>query len=152
MSNEMTITSNEQGYTLSEMLLVLSIFMLIVSISVGFLPGFSKSMEKQLFMDQMLDDLHYIQHYAMTHNMKTIFSIDTKNKKYYGFTDFKEKILVQRSIPNDIKIDKGSMNLEITFYQEGVPKMSGTWLIRTENSVNKFTIYLGSGRMKIEKL
>lgn len=152
MNNEMTITSNEQGYTLSEMLLVLSIFMLIVSLSVGFLPGFSKSMENQLFMDQMMDDLHYVQHYAMTHNMKTIFSIDLKNKEYYGSTDYKKKRLVQRSIPNDIKIEKGSMNLEITFYQKGSPNLSGTWLIRTKNSVNTLTIYLGSGRMKIEKL
>ena len=43
MNNEMTITSDEQGYTLSEMLLVLSIFMLIVSLSVGFLQAFQKA-------------------------------------------------------------------------------------------------------------
>ncbi|MGE8078104.1 competence type IV pilus minor pilin ComGD [Peribacillus loiseleuriae] len=152
MNSENTIPSDEQGFTLSEMLLVLSIFMLIVSLSLGFLPSFSKSMENRLFMNQMMDDLHYVQHYAMTHNMKTTFSIDLKNKEYYGSTDYKQKKLVKRSIPSDIKIEKGSMNLEISFYQKGSPNLSGTWIIRTKSSVNTLTIYLGSGRMKIEKL
>jgi competence protein ComGD len=142
---------NQRGFTLLEMLLVLTIFMMIVSLSFGMYPTFIKKLDTRLFLEQFSDDLYYSQQYAITQQTNIYFAIDVPGRSYYSYS-YSDGRILQRSIPDDVKFEKLTLDLFLTFTSSGNVSSSGSWQIRADQSLYKVTVYLGAGRFKIEKL
>lgn len=142
---------NQRGFTLLEMLLVLSIFMMIVSLSFGIYPTFIKNVDTRLFLEQFSDDLYYSQQYAITQQKNIYFAIDVPGRSYYSYS-YSDGRILQRSIPEDVKFERLTLDLVLTFTSTGNVSSSGSWQIRADQNLYKFTVYLGAGRFKIEKL
>ncbi|CAH0345721.1 competence type IV pilus minor pilin ComGD [Bacillus sp. CECT 9360] len=143
------------GFTLIEMLVVLTIFLLIFSLASSLFPHFMKNQETEQFLRQLSDDIHYAQAYAISHQEFTEVVIDQKpgttGETYHVRNAMKGK-LYERKIPKDLVISSGSMNLKITFTPNGNIATVGTWFIESPLHSYKITFNIGKGRFRIEKL
>lgn len=141
--------ANNKGYTLIEILLVLSIFMLVVTLSLNLYPTYIKKMETRQFIKQFEADVYYIQAYAMSHERS--MSILMYKETYLVYVDGTKQLL-QRTIPRDIQFKKGTMDLKVMFTSRGTAVTSGVFYIQTEQERYKVSVSVGKGRLKIEEV
>ncbi|MDM5211714.1 competence type IV pilus minor pilin ComGD [Peribacillus sp. RS7] len=139
------------GYTLSETLIVLVIFVLLISISPNLYPSFTKGMENRLFISRFHEDLFHAQQYAISHESLIYLQIDN-NKKVYTILSYKEGIVLERSIPKDIQFLNGTLGFSFHFNQFGNASKAGTMIIDTSKGQYKLVLNIGKGRFRIEKL
>ncbi|WP_409301656.1 competence type IV pilus minor pilin ComGD [Peribacillus sp. SCS-155] len=145
----------ESGFTLSEMLIVLAAFLIIVSVSANLFPRFVLKLEIRHFIQQLGDDLYYAEQYAISHEQ--YISILIKNNvqpshSSYQLISADGTQISSREIPDGILIEKGTAALRIFITNTGSFTSSGTWYVRKGSDVYKVTFYLGKGRFKIEEV
>jgi len=145
------IRHSNGGYTLSETLIVLVIFVLLISIGSNLYPSFTKGMENRLFLSQFHEDLFYAQQYAISHESLIYLHIDN-TKKVYTVSSYKEGIVLERSIPKDIQFLSGTLGFSFHFNQYGNASKAGTIMIDTSKGKYKLVLNIGKGRFRIEKL
>ncbi|MGE7759276.1 competence type IV pilus minor pilin ComGD [Peribacillus sp. NPDC097895] len=139
------------GYTLTETLIVLFIFVLLISLSPNLYPSFTKGMENRLFLSQLKDDLFYAQQYAISHESLVYLHFDNTNK-IYTVSSFYDGIVLERKIPKDIHFLSGTLGFSFHFNQYGNASKAGTLTIDTSKGNYKFVLNIGKGRFRIEKL
>ncbi|MDP1419354.1 competence type IV pilus minor pilin ComGD [Peribacillus simplex] len=147
----MNIRHCNGGYTLSETLIVLVIFVLLISIGLNLYPSFTKGMENRLFLSQFHEDLFYAQQYAISHESLIYLHIDN-TKKIYTVSSYKEGIVLERSIPEDIQFLSGTLGFSFHFNQYGNASKAGTIMIDTPKGKYKLVLNIGKGRFRVEKL
>ncbi|HAQ06115.1 MAG TPA: competence protein ComG [Bacillus bacterium] len=138
------------GFTLIEMLVVLSAFF-ILSFSTAFLfTPQSSLLEKNLFFSQLKSDLLYAQQYAMSHQQKVTVHIMPENNYYYiRGTDYTEAYLIKRYYPKGIKVTKGSMKLLFNYMPDGNIDSFGSTNITIGRKTYKMMILIGKGRFYV---
>ena len=139
------------GYTLSETLIVLVIFVLLSGIGLNLYPSFIKGMENKLFLSQLKEDIFYAQQYAISHESLIYLHMDNTNR-IYTVTSYKEGVVLERSIPKDIQFLSGTLGLTFHFNQYGNASKAGTMMIDTTREKYKLVLNIGKGRFRIEKL
>lgn len=139
------------GFTLIETLVVLTIFLIILSLASSLFPNFMKNQETEQFLRQLSDDIHYAQAYAISHQQYIDVVIGASGETYVSKGVWIGK-LYERKIPKDIVFRQGSMNLKITFASNGNITSAGTWFIDSQLHTYKITFNIGKGRFRIEKL
>src|SRR6476620_9871565 len=143
------LTSNSKGYTLIEILIVLTIFMLLVSLSLNLYPKYIEKMEMKQFIQQFEEDLYYTQQYAMSHEIPMLVFLTDHS---YNISSSMEGVLIQHVNPKNITFLKETLGFKINFNNEGSPFTSGVVYIQSKQERYKVTIYIGKGRIKIEKV
>ncbi|PLT34725.1 competence type IV pilus minor pilin ComGD [Bacillus sp. V5-8f] len=144
-----------QGFTLSEILIVLAIFILLFSLASGLFPYFMKKQNNELFLRLLSDDIHYAQNYAISHQQYVEVYIIVPPKGTggtYYIRNVSKGILLEREIPETIKFVPGTMDLRIFFSSNGNITSSGVWRVKTSSGDYKMTFNIGKGRFRIEKL
>lgn len=145
----------EEGFTLTEILVVLSVFILMFSLSSSLFPNFLKNQETEGFFRQLSDDIYFAQSYAISHQQYIEVTIQhppgESGGKYYINHVLQAKLL-ERNIPKDIKFIRGTMDLRILFAPNGNITSSGVWNVNTSTGRYKMTFNIGKGRFRIEKL
>ncbi|MDQ0218333.1 type II secretion system protein [Peribacillus cavernae] len=149
------VSESNRGFTLTETLVVLTIFLLLFSLASGLFPHFLKSQEIDQFLRQFSDDVYFAQSYAISHQQYIEVVIDQypgrSGEKYHVANVMKGKLL-ERNIPKDVTFTRGSMNLRILFAPNGNISTAGVWNVKTSSSSYKMTFNIGKGRFRIEKL
>ena len=140
---------NNKGFTLIEMLIVLSIFMVLASLSLNLYPKYVQKMETTRFVRQFEEDLYYAQSYAISHEMNISVNLNNYN---YTISSNLNGVILQRMNPPNTTFKKGTNGLKIFFNDAGSPITSGVVYIQTDQERYKVTIYIGKGRIKIEKV
>ncbi|WMX58397.1 competence type IV pilus minor pilin ComGD [Peribacillus sp. R9-11] len=138
------------GYTLSETLIVLVIFVLLSGIGLNLYPSFIKGMENKIFISQLKEDIFYAQQYAISHESLIYLHMDNTNR-IYTVTSYKEGVVLERSIPKDIQFLSGTLGLTFHFNQYGNASKAGTMMIDTTKGKYKLILNIGKGRFRIEK-
>ena len=136
---------------MSETLIVLVIFILLLSITPNLYPSFNRGMEERLFLSQFHEDLFYAQQYAISHEGLIYLHIDDVNK-IYTVSSYKEGKILERSIPADIHFLSGTLGFSFYFNQNGNVSKAGTLMIETSKGKYKLVLNIGKGRFRIEKL
>ncbi|WP_019242546.1 MULTISPECIES: competence type IV pilus minor pilin ComGD [Bacillus] len=135
------------AFTLIELLIVLSIFIMLLSISIITLPKISEKRDMEHFLLQLSKDLHYSQAYAINRKSILFFTFDFKKKCYFVKDGpFEKDIIILREIPETIKIEEGSLGREIMISLYGHVSVFGTWYLSSEHYRYVFTIQIGRGR------
>ncbi|MET3318276.1 UNVERIFIED_ORG: competence protein ComGD [Peribacillus simplex] len=138
------------GYTLSETLIVLVIFVLLSGIGLNLYPSFIKGMENKIFISQLKEDIFYAQQYAISHESLIYLHMDNTNR-IYTVTSYKEGVVLERSMPKDIQFLSGTLGLTFHFNQYGNASKAGTMMIDTTKGKYKLVLNIGKGRFRIEK-
>ena len=143
------LANHNKGFTLIEILIVLSIFMLLASLSLHLYPKYIQKMETTRFVKQFEEDLYYAQAYAISHEMNVSVYLNASN---YTISSNLKGVILQRENPKNTTFKQGTIGLKIFFNNTGAPITSGVVYIETEQDRYKVTIYIGKGRIKIEKI
>ena len=126
------------GYTLSETLIVLVIFVLLSGIGLNLYPSFIKGMENKIFISQLKEDIFYAQQYAISHESLIYLHMDNTNR-IYTVTSYKEGVVLERIIPKDIQFLSGTLGLTFHFNQYGNASKAGTMMIDTAKGKYKLS-------------
>ena len=122
---------SKSGFTLIEMLMVLSVFLIIMTISVVTVPRYVEKREIESFLQQLSHDLHYAQ--ALALHDQTLYRVNLNTS---------------REFPEGVTFVRGSstLNSVITAYANGSLSQTGTWIFRTKHYTYEFKTLLGEGR------
>lgn len=141
---------NSNGYTLIEMLIVLSaLFMLSMTTSILFTPQ-DDLIEKNLFLSQLKSDLLYAQVYAMSHQQKvTVHFVPKENYYYIRSANFNDENLIKRDYSEMIEVTKGSMELFFHFMPDGNIDNFGSIYFGIGKRNYRLMILIGKGRFYV---
>lgn len=145
-SNIRDIIRSKSGYTLIEMLMVLSVFLIIMAISIVIVPRHAEKREIESFLQQLSHDLHYAQALAL-HDQNLYRVIVNTSSDIYMITQSTKRVLT-REFPDGVTFVRGSstLNSTITAYSNGKLSHTGTWVFRTKHYTYEFKTLLGEGR------
>lgn len=138
------------GFTMVEMLIVLSAF-LMLSLTSAFLFTPQKDMlEKELFFSQLKSDLLYSQQYAMSHQETVTFHFVPENNSYHIHRmDYYAPFLAERHYSSDIKVERGTLNLMFQYMPDGNIDSFGSIYITAGSRKYKMMIQIGKGRFYV---
>jgi len=143
-------SNNQKGFTLVEMLVVLSIFILVSS--VGYFPFQSYYEKKQLdyFVKRLEQDLLFTQLYAISH--EKITTLDVYGEFYTIRNALNEPMILRRYYPKEFYIEFYNVNMgkKMIFLANGNIYRSGTVRIHYKNKKRKMVFQLGKGRFYCE--
>lgn len=139
---------NNQGFTLLEVLFVLSVWSLLILLSVPLLfTNIDHQVEKQFF-ETLESDILLVQ--TMSHGKPTDNSSITFNEKTYIVRTFgHHKQVMTRSYPDGWKTDGRSFK-KLSF-KNGNIRQPGTILLQSEEADYRIIFPLGKGRGYVEK-
>ncbi|WP_100402352.1 competence type IV pilus minor pilin ComGD [Bacillus sp. FJAT-42315] len=142
---------NQQGVSMLEMLIVLSVFLIILSAAMIPFPKMLDNMEKEKFMDQLQADLYLAQSYAISKqeivNIQFLMTIDSYRIKTVNVPS---EMLAQRELPDSIQHMEGSLQ-EIWFLPNGHTNRFGTMLFKYKDRYIKVVFQIGKGRFYVEE-
>lgn len=149
--------SNQSGFTLIEMLFVLSIFLLISSISSILISPQYLLYEKERFLSQFKADILYSQQYAISHQKQLTVYIYPKERRYAVNEKLTDKSVIDRNFPKSIQMEKGTMagsgttNMIFEFSKSGRLNQFGTFYFLVDHERYKITFQIGAGRFYVVK-
>lgn len=139
-------TDNEAGFTLIEMLIVLSIVSLILSIM--FIDYSSRSDEQSFdtWYQQFELDLLYSQKYTMVTRQVLRLTINRDSNSYSLRNDGSSPALITRKIPEDWDVRVTTVRNPISFTRYGQIVGPGKISVRTRNASYSITFPFGKSR------
>ncbi|WP_088041724.1 competence type IV pilus minor pilin ComGD [Bacillus sp. EAC] len=140
---------SQDGFTLVEMLMVLSLIMLLLILPITQMKKIEENQKLVLFLQMFQNDLFLTQRNA------AIKQIPTRIIFFKGNYEIQDNLLnppiVNRKYDPDILITYLSLKPPLRYTADGTISNSGTISIRYKNSEYIITFYLGSGRFKYDK-
>ncbi|WP_338470237.1 competence type IV pilus minor pilin ComGD [Niallia sp. XMNu-256] len=146
--------NNQAGFTLIESLIVLCIFVLLVSLSFFLIKPHYQFVEKERFISTFTSDILYAQQYAISNQSLLFFHIQS-NENYFVKEKNTNKFIIDRPIPDSIKIEKGSLGKRnsVTFeiLPDGGVSGFGTFFFVVGKVKYKVVFQIGAGRFYVVK-
>lgn len=144
--------NKEKGFTLIEVLLVLSVLAVLTSLSILHLKPLNEKKTIDFFFEQLQNDLFYAQQYAISHNetVKVVFQ-DTK-PQYSTVIGGINSIVQLREFDKAIKIQFATLGSTLYFNSSGNINKSGTMLVIYKKTTYRVTFLLGKGRFYVTRL
>ena len=142
--------NDQNGFTLIESLLVLSIFMIISSITVFSLKPQHSVLEDEAFLTQLKADLYYSQQYAISHQHEVSVVILPAQYKYYMLLRPELPPIIMRNYSKNINLATSTLPLYFKFLNDGNVNQFGTLLIQTTNKTYQMTVLIGKGRFYVK--
>jgi competence protein ComGD len=136
------------GFTLIESIVVLSIFSIIVSFSFLLVRPQMFFLDQQLFFSQLKDDLFYAQQYAISNKSIVNVNIFPYSHRYYA-KDLKGKMIVDRTYSQSVTIREGSQSLYFRYNTNGNINTFGSLYIKIREKKYRFTFHIGKGRFNV---
>ncbi|MDN4074732.1 MULTISPECIES: competence type IV pilus minor pilin ComGD [Fictibacillus] len=138
------------GYSLLELLIVLSIGSILLSIASVSLQKYYKGREVHFFLEQFKRDLYFTQRTAINdHKVMHLHILPDENR--YIIATAMNDLHKNVNYPKQIRFESSTMPLKITYNKSGNISNSGTLIIKTEAGKYKMVFLLGKGRFYAEK-
>lgn len=146
-------TNKQAGYTLVEMLIVLTILLMVITItSVSFKPFFQQ-LEIKYFFKQLQLDIAYSQMYAMGNYKDAFIRFYPEDNRYViSPNGYYQKSLVDRTYSSNIKIELKTLPTKVVFRRDGNIEMAGMMHVFHHDDAYKFVFLFGKGQTYVEKL
>ena len=107
------------GFTLIEMLFVLSIFLIIISISAALIRPQYLMVEKERFYSQLKSDLLYAQQYAISRQQPVVVYLRPQENKYLISENLGGNLIVEREFSKAIEFGQGTLKPIFQFGNNG---------------------------------
>ncbi|MEH7224577.1 competence type IV pilus minor pilin ComGD [Bacillus sp. JJ1566] len=142
---------DENGFTLIEALLVLSIIMIISSISLLQLRPLHESKKMDQFLEQLQNDIFLSQQYAISHSEPTKLYFSPSESFYRLTRGNSYEVIFLRKVDPDIQIQLISLGANVVFTSNGNIQRSGEIRFRYKESTYIVMFLLGKGRFYVTK-
>ena len=143
--------NDQNGFTLIESLLVLSIFMIISSITVFSLQPQHSVLEDEAFLTQLKADLLYSQQYAISRQNDVSVVFLPEQYRYYMVGKTELPPIIVRNYSKNFHLVEGTIPLYFKFLRDGNVNKFGTFLIQTKNKTYQVTVLIGKGRFYVKE-
>ncbi|MCO4850161.1 competence type IV pilus minor pilin ComGD [Bacillus vallismortis] len=141
----MNIKVKEEGFTLLESLLVLSLAsILLIAVFTALPPVYGNTAVHQA-AGQLKNDILLAQQTAMSSHQRT--KILFHKKEYQLVTD---KTVIERPYPTGVSIELLTLKDRLEFNEKGHPNTGGKIRVKGHAAYD-ITVYLGSGRVNVER-
>nr|WP_255473423.1 competence type IV pilus minor pilin ComGD [Planomicrobium sp. CPCC 101110] len=138
------------GFTLIEMLLVLSVLMTVAAIAVPAYWTYEERREEERFFGLLLHDIYYAQSESYRLERATMVVFREGSHSYEVAADILLPPLV-RKLPESVELKKTSNLNEIYFGANGSVSKSGTMRFETSTGERTLIVYLGKGRVVLSE-
>ncbi|WP_062355902.1 competence type IV pilus minor pilin ComGD [Bacillus kwashiorkori] len=145
----MWIRKSQKGFTLIEVLLALTIFLMLVSFLPPLYTSLSDKIETKIFLQQLEEDLYYAQQYAMVNRTPVYYQV-YKSMNEYRIWPFGQDVMIRRKIPANITVDGGTV-LSNYFKSNGNVPSFGTIHFQKGKKLYVLTLHIGRGRFVISE-
>gem|GEM_PF-825879 len=143
---------NQKGFTLLESLTVLMIGSIMLSLLFAALPPVYEKRVVQHFVSQLEEDLLYAQQTALVRHATVKVQFDFAGCRYIiKHADEGSSPKLVRTYSCHIVFKKATLKRTLTFNPSGVPNQGGKIVIDTQHTSFALTIYLGSGKINVQK-
>ncbi|MEK3890745.1 competence type IV pilus minor pilin ComGD [Bacillus sp. FSL K6-3431] len=142
--------ADERGFTLLEVLIVITVLTVMLSFSVFTLGNFAEVMQKQLFITKLQSDLFYAQAYAIHQKEPVVVRFSKVKNGYQAMSKDTQTFLFERKIPAPIYLSESNL-VSLTFTAEGTVSNFGTIIFKMGNKSIKLTFYIGRGRFSVQE-
>lgn len=143
------LNKNESGYTLFELIIVISILSIILLIAIPSYHSVWQTNEIEHFLEQFQEDIYYTQMTAISRGKPIMLIFGTSSQYQILISN---KAILKREYPSHISVEKGTLETKIEFNSNGNIRKPGTIFINTEKGKYKLTFQLGKGRFEIAKM
>ncbi|MCA0986007.1 competence type IV pilus minor pilin ComGD [Guptibacillus algicola] len=138
------------GYTLIEMMIVLTVFSLMLGlVFIQIAPTQSASSTRH-FLEKLQSDIRYTQELAYSTGKPHRLSFSPSTHTYTVISNA-TNVIKSANIPENITIKKGTLGHHIVYVGNGNIQTAGTILINDGKEEYKLVVQLGAGRFYIEK-
>ncbi|WP_090234320.1 competence type IV pilus minor pilin ComGD [Fictibacillus solisalsi] len=139
------------GYSLVELLIVLSISGILLGVTAVSLQSYYKSREVHFFLEQLKRDLYFTQRQAVVHQ-KVVFLHIYPDQHRYVVGSGTSSVFKEVRYADQVDVESSTMTMKITYTKNGNISSSGTLLIKTSAGKYRLVFLLGKGRFYVEKL
>ena len=133
----------EDGFTMLEVLIVMSVLTVLLSFSVIKLQPIWETMQKKMFITKLQADLYYAHSYAMNRKESVTVSFPRGNNEYQAISS--KELLFKRQIPSPIILAATNLN-SIVITAEGNVSNFGSMTFQMNDRKITMTFYIGRGR------
>jgi len=151
------LKANENGLTLIELITVVSIFSIIVLITLpktDFFSSKTSQMRLRMVANELISDIRYVQYKNIHENESLYLTLQSDHKGYYiKKTGTMVKKVKTKILPDGITVywNINENPLEISFSNQGAPTPSGcTISLLNSNKRIDITILPATGRVMIK--
>lgn len=141
---------NKKGFTLIEVLLVLSIVFVLSSSILFVSTSYIQKNSLQVFINQFKLDVYHIQSLSISNSIYTTLVFNDTGTSYATRKSFYEPI-VNRTLPSGVSLSKQSGLTEVAFHPNGSIVKFGTLIFNTPNGDVLLRLYIGKGRITVEE-
>ncbi|MEB1806583.1 MAG: prepilin-type N-terminal cleavage/methylation domain-containing protein [Bacillaceae bacterium] len=140
----------QQGYTLVELLLVLTIISVVSSVTLISLNSTYSSYERNIFLSQLENDLYYAQQLAISNGAHAVFYFNSE-RSCYGIRQ-NNQIVYEQPINIDVTFERGSLGItDVRFLSNGNISKAGTLFMYVGIQRYVIVFHIGKGRFYIEE-
>ncbi|GLF89705.1 ComG operon protein 4 [Bacillus safensis] len=144
------LLSHEKGFTLIEQLMILLVLSILLSIIGGKIPNIIESAEAKRQVNMMKQDLQLAASTAFIKKTRVYVEIHPPHVSYQVI-DQKSGEVIASSQHKKGSIKASTFPQGIYFNVNGHPSSGGSLIVQFGSQTYKLTIYLGSGRIHVQK-
>ncbi|GAA0457884.1 competence type IV pilus minor pilin ComGD [Alkalibacillus silvisoli] len=142
---------NNQGFTLIEILLVLSIVLLITHFSWNAIKLIDQNRAENQFFETFEQDVFYIQQYTLLHQRRLTLLFNSSNSGYIIYENPFNPPLVERKFDENIRLNTSAINNRIVFNTTGSITRPGSFRLIIDENEFLITFPFGKGRYYVTK-
>ncbi len=142
------------GFTLIEMLLVLTIISVCMLLTIASSQTYAEGRKLDYLVRQFREDVLYGQYFAMTRKKSVYIAFydrDTHVEYAIYDTSIYGKALISRILPEGVTFSLGTLGQLLYYNSTGNINKSGTMFIESGHHKYKVVFLLGRGRFYVEK-
>ncbi|KAB7708779.1 hypothetical protein F9802_01110 [Bacillus aerolatus] len=152
MLNKMILLlKSEKGFSILEMLLILSIMLVLLSVTVLPLPKLAANFEKKQFFNQLQADLFLAQSYAIAkQDVVEVKFLPAGDRYSIHPVTASSVMLIQRNMPDSIRHVNGSL-AKLSFLPNGNTSSFGTVHFKYQDQYISLIFQIGKGRFYVKE-
>lgn len=144
--------NKQRGYSLVEMLLVLSIIMIVSSVTFFQLNSLGSQKKIDYFFEQFRDDMFFAQIHAMGHGQSVKIYFNDKDASYKIVMVSTGAILVKRDLLPMFELNTLPVKGNVSYLGNGGISKSGTIWVSYKDRLFTITFLLGEGRFYVKEV
>lgn len=142
-------TKRKNGFTLVELLFVLTLTLLLMTLALAFGNKGIKHQDIDHFFNQLVSDSLVLQQLAIDESRKVDIIFYPNKHRYELRYRESQKVIYYRTMPNSMNIDVKSTIFKIGFNEKGNASFVGKIIFQYIEGKKEVYVYLGSGRVYI---
>ncbi|RDI41163.1 competence protein ComGD [Falsibacillus pallidus] len=141
--------ADENGFTLIEMMVVLSVFTVIMAAGLTKMERIPSVLEREFFISELKADLYYAQSYAVSRKETVYIKFYSASDQYRAYRIRDNKVLFDKKLPDSVDLLDSNLQSFMISGDGDISKF-GTLNFSVYQKVVHMKIFIGKGRFVVQ--